>query len=305
MTILDEVKLGLSSNPKWLPSKLFYDKKGSQLFDEICELDEYYPTRTEEKIISDNLNEISSLFDKDTALVEFGSGSSKKTTMLLSNVNKLKAYIPIDISESYLHEIAVKLRSRYSNFPILPVAADYTKPLILPPEISDANKVIAFFPGSTIGNFLPADARKFLKVVADECGNNGGLLIGVDLIKDEKILNSAYNDSKGITAEFNLNLLTHLNNQYGYNFNINQYKHKAYFNKNFNRIEMHLVSKQNQLISVNGSSYEISKDETILTEYSHKYSLDSFKQLCSGIFNIEKVWTDKNEYFSLQYLSVQ
>ena len=303
MTIIDEVKQGLSSNPKWLPSKLFYDERGSRLFDQICELDEYYPTRTEEGIIADNLKEIINLFNKDTVLLEFGSGSSKKTRMLLSSFKQLKAYVPIDISESYLNAVANELRKEFVKFPIVPVAADYTKPLNFPSEISDAKKKIAFFPGSTIGNFLPDEARKFLKVVAEECGTNGGLLIGVDLIKDENVLNMAYNDSKGITAAFNLNLLTHLNNQFCYNFNIDNYQHKAFYNSKFNRIEMHLVSKANQLISMNGNSYTIKKDESILTEYSHKYSLKSFEELCNGIFNVEKVWTDDKYYFSLHYLS--
>ncbi len=304
MTIIDEVESGLGSNPKWLPSKLFYNEKGSQLFDQICELDEYYPTRTEEQIITDNLQEIISLFDKDTVLLEFGSGSSRKTKMLLSNFKQLKAYVPIDISESYLHNIAKKLRKEYTSFPIVPVAADYTKPLNFPEEISTALKKIAFFPGSTIGNFLPNQARQFLKVVAEECGTNGGLLIGVDLIKDESILNNAYNDSQGITAAFNLNILEHLNTEYGYNFNNKMFDHKAFYNNKYNRIEMHLVSKVNQQISQNGSSHTIGKGESILTEYSHKYSLKSFQELCEGIFNVDKVWTDDKNYFSLQYLSV-
>lgn len=305
MTIIDEIKRGLGSNPKWLPSKLFYNEKGSQLFDQICELKEYYPTRTEGSIIKDNLEAITGLFNEDTVLLEFGSGSSRKTKMLLSSIDKLKAYVPIDISESYLSGIADKLREDYKHFPIYPVAGDYTRPLNIPKEIREAGKIIAFFPGSTIGNFLPNDARKFLQIVSDECGRNGGLLIGVDLIKDEKILNNAYNDSKGITAEFNLNLLDHLNYQYGYNFNLNNFEHQAFYNKEFNRIEMHLISNQKQIVSVNGNSYEFETDESILTEYSHKYSIEGFEELCTGIFNVEKVWTDEANYFSLQYLSVK
>jgi len=305
LTIIDEIKRGLGSNPKWLPSKLFYNEKGSQLFDKICELEEYYPTRTEESIIKNNLDALTGLFDEDTVLLEFGSGSSRKTKMLLSNIEKLKAYVPIDISESYLNDIAAKLREDYKHFPIHPIAGDYTRPLNIPEKIKNADKIIAFFPGSTIGNFLPENAKKFLKVVAEECGKKGGLLIGVDLIKNEKILNKAYNDSKGITAAFNLNLLEHLNSRYGYNFNINNFEHKAFYNKEYNRIEMHLVSNQRQIVSVNGNSFDFEINESILTEYSHKYSIESFKELCAGIFNVEKVWTDDKNYFSLQYLSVK
>jgi dimethylhistidine N-methyltransferase len=303
-TLFEEIITGLSAENKYLPSKLFYDEKGSKLFDEICELDEYYPTRTELKIMKDNIKEITSFLDKETLFIEFGSGSSLKTKLILDNVDNLAGYIPIDISETHLKESANKISERYPNLDVYPLAADYTQSLEFPAIKNNVEKKVAYFPGSTIGNFTPNEAIKFFEIVADEIGKNGGLLIGVDMIKEKSILELAYDDSKGVTAEFNLNILSHINSKLNSNFELKNFSHLSFYNSSENRIEMHLKSTIDQIIKIGEHSIEFKEDETILTEYSHKYSLESFEQLCSNSFQIRKVWMDLNSYFSVQYLSV-
>jgi dimethylhistidine N-methyltransferase len=303
-TLFEEIITGLSAENKYLPSKLFYDEKGSKLFDEICELDEYYPTRTELKIMKDNIKEITSFLDKETLFIEFGSGSSLKTKLILDNVDNLAGYIPIDISETHLKESANKISERYPNLDVYPLAADYTQSLEFPAIKNNVKKKVAYFPGSTIGNFTPNEAIKFFEIVADEIGKNGGLLIGVDMIKEKSILELAYDDSKGVTSEFNLNILSHINNKLNSNFELKNFSHLSFYNSSKNRIEMHLKSTIDQVIKIGEHSIEFKEDETILTEYSHKYSLESFEQLCSNSFQIRKVWMDLNSYFSVQYLSV-
>lgn len=300
--ILKEVLSGLSRSQKELSSKLFYDERGSRLFDRICELEEYYPTRTESKIISQNIPEILSYFDSNSLLVELGSGSSTKTLLILDALESLAAYIPIDISEDFLYMTANKLRNRYRDLNIIPLCADYTKPFRLPDIKTPFSKIIAFYPGSTIGNFKPHQAQKFLTNISHIIDKNGGLLIGVDLKKDPKILESAYNDSQGITASFNLNILKRLNMELDADFNLNRFKHHAFYNKDLGRVEMHLVSLQNQTVTIQDHSFFFKKDESIHTENSYKYTIDEFKNLVSGIFTVEKVWTDSDNLFSLQYL---
>lgn len=303
--ILEELLDGLNQNQKMIPSKYFYDEKGSKLFDEICLLDEYYPTRTEQKIMEDNIDEIISCFRDESIFIEFGSGSSTKTKLLLNNLKNIKAYLPIDISEVHLHNTAEKLRQEFVNLDIHPIVADYTKPIFFPEEYQDSNKKVAYFPGSTLGNFTNDEAKDFLKMVADECGKSGSLLIGLDLIKDTQILHDAYNDSKGITAEFNLNLLSRLNSEYDADIEHLNFKHDAFYNVEESRIEMHLKSKVDQTFKIFDDDFSIKKDETILTEYSYKYSYDSFASLCDGIFEIRKFWTDEKEYFGVLFLDVK
>lgn len=298
-----EIINGLSKQQKTLPSKLFYDERGSKLFDEICELEEYYPTRTELKIMEDNIDEIASVFSDETLFIEFGSGSSLKTRLLLRHLDKLAGYIPIDISKEHLHNSANQLNEEFPDLNIYPVAADYTKSFVLPSIAGEVKHKIAYYPGSTIGNFTAKGAKMFLKQIAGLVGKEGGLIIGVDLIKDKDVLHAAYNDSEGITAEFNLNILNRLNNDFCFNFDTDKFLHKAIFNEYENRIEMHLVCKENQKISSNGNSFEIMKGETILTEYSHKYSFDSFQEIASEYFTVDKIWTDEKEYFSIQFLT--
>jgi dimethylhistidine N-methyltransferase len=300
--ILEEIIDGLRKSPKRLPTKLFYDEKGSQLFDKICELDEYYPTRTELKILDDNIEEITSYFGDDCVLVELGSGSSVKIRLLIDHLPTLAVYVPVDISSEHLVYSAECLKADHPGLRIYPLVADYTKQFVLP-KISESYKTIdAFYPGSTIGNFTPDKARSFLERIANNCGKDSGLLIGVDLKKEKGILDAAYNDSKGITADFNLNILNHINELVNSDFNTNMFSHHAFFNEKRGRIEMYLISHENQVVNIDDEVITLGKDENILTEYSYKYSLRDFNKLVDGIYNIEKIWVDDNRLFSVQFL---
>jgi len=300
--IIDEIIDGLRKSPKRLPTKLFYDEKGSQLFDKICELDEYYPTRTELKILDDNIEEITSYFGDDCVLVELGSGSSVKIRLLIDHLPTLAAYVPVDISSEHLVYSAESLKADHPNLKVYPLVADYTKEFALPIINESYKTVDAFYPGSTIGNFTPEKARQFLERVANTCGKNSGLLIGVDLKKEKSILNAAYNDSQDITAEFNLNILNHINALVNADFDINKFSHHAFFNEKHGRIEMHLISTENQEVQIDDEVISFRKDENILTEYSYKYSMQDFNNLVDGIYDVEKLWMDDNLLFSVQFL---
>jgi len=299
--MLNEVIDGLSEPQKRLPSKYFYDEKGSELFDEITRLEEYYPTRTEKKILEDHIDEISQKLGRKVLLIEPGSGNSYKTRLLLDNLKQQAGYVPMDISEEYLYKTADQLQEDYPNLAIIPLEADYTRPFELPAFPAYCRKV-AFFPGSTIGNFELEKAQRFLKTIHDIVEEGGALLIGVDLIKNREILEAAYDDEDGVTAEFNLNMLLHLNREIGADFDISGFEHKAFFSEEKERIEMHLVSTKQQVVTVNGHHFEFMEGESIHTENSHKYSLHSFAKLVEPWFEVDKVWTDENEYFSVQYL---
>lgn len=300
---LREIYDGLSEYPRRLPSKLFYDERGSNLFDQICELDEYYPTRTEISIIRENILEIKSVFNKNDLLVELGSGSSIKTELLLCGLKQISGYVPIDISPTFLLHSMLRLKSRYPWLEVYPLCTDYSHDFNIPQINGGYNKIVGFYPGSTLGNFTKDEARRFLEHIAEKLGKNCSLLIGIDLKKDKRILEPAYNDSKGVTAAFNLNILSHLNNEYRANFNINNFTHNAFYNEAEGRIEMHLISGEDQLIAIEDNEFFFHKDEIIVTEYSYKYSLNDFKELVSDLFTVEKVWTDKNKLFSIQYLT--
>jgi dimethylhistidine N-methyltransferase len=303
-SLVNEVIAGLGNDQKQLPCKLFYDKTGSALFDEICRLEEYYPTRTEIGIMEENIADICSLLGKSCLLVELGSGSSIKIRLLLNNLINPSGYVPIDISEEHLMESVKTLADDYPGLRIMPVHADYTQPLSLPRFDFPFSRTVFFYPGSTIGNFTPESAGEFLRGIAKRAGRGSGLLIGVDLVKDLQTLEDAYNDRKGVTAEFNLNILKRLNREIGADFDIAKWKHKAFFNTRESRIEMHLESVINQRVKVDGASFRFRKDETILTEYSYKYTIEGFKELVSDFYYVEKVWTDRENKFSVQYLKV-
>lgn len=305
LELMEEILTGLSRDQKMLPSKMFYDERGSRLFDFICELDEYYPTRTESLIMKENIEDIVSVFKENSILIEYGSGSSMKTRLLLDYLNNLSAYIPIDISEEHLLKTAARLKNEYSDLDILPLAADYTKPFELPEINKRVEHKITYFPGSTIGNFTKKEAGDFLKIIAQTCGENGGLLIGIDLHKDKKILEAAYNDKEEVTADFNLNLLERINREFGADFEIENFSHRAFYNEKEQRIEMHLVSEKEQTVTINERKFYFRKCETILTEYSHKYTLNSFADLAGNNFDIQKIWMDKKKYFSVLYLAVK
>jgi len=297
-----ELIKGLQKNKKRISSKYFYDKKGSELFDKICDLDEYYLTRTEFKILKENLSCIAECFTDDSLLVEFGSGSSTKTRLLLENIDNLGGYVPIDISKKHLEQEVEKLEREFPSLDIHPLAADYSKPLTLPQVHNEAEQRIIFFPGSSIGNFTLKESREFFETIRNEIEIGDGFILGADLVKNKNVLEAAYNDSQNVTAEFNLNILQNINNRFGSNFNLNNYKHDAIYNEEENRIEMHLRSLVNQQVKIGSTEIFFRENELLLTEYSHKYSLESIKKLCDGLFSISRYWTDKQKYFGVFYL---
>jgi L-histidine N-alpha-methyltransferase len=300
---LDELIDGLRQPEMMISPKYFYDERGSQLFDEITRLPEYYPTETELGIMQDNIGEIASLVGKQASLIEFGSGSSMKTRILLEHLDELAAYVPVDISEDHLLQSAQQIREDFPGLDVLPVVADFTQPFQLPtPRVMPVRNVV-YFPGSTIGNFTNDAAQELLGVMHGEAGAGGALLIGVDLQKDPAIIERAYNDSAGVTAEFNRNMLRHLNREYGADFDLGAFAHSAEYNEAEGRIEIGLVSEHDQEFTVGNESFSIGKDEAILTEYSHKYTLDGFAAMAGTAgFEVVRVWMDAERLFSVQYL---
>lgn len=298
----EEIIKGLSAPEPYILPKYFYDEAGSRLFEEICNTEEYYPTRTEVSIIRDNIDSIAETLGKDCLLIEPGSGDSYKVRLLLDALRPI-AYLPIDISRHYLQDEAQKLATEFTWLNVHAVCADFTGKLELPYHVESTNK-IAFFPGSTIGNFLPEQAITVLQEIRLMVGKGGGLLIGVDLQKDPDILNAAYNDKGGFTEQFNKNLLVRINRELGADFDVEQYKHHAFFNEEQHRIEMHLVSSQQQNVTIDGHVFQFAKGQSILTEYSHKYTIQSFQQLAANAgFKCVKTWLDDNQLFSVLFLS--
>lgn len=301
--ILEDVIAGLSVCPKSLPSKYFYDARGSKLFDEICTLDEYYPTRTELSILETNIEEIVASLGDSVILVEYGSGSSIKTRLILAAIPETAAYVPIDISREHLIEASTALKTDFPDLSVLPVCADYSQVISLDLNDIGDGRICVFFPGSTIGNFSLEHAVQFMGRVHRLVGIGGGMLIGVDLVKDERLLHAAYNDSRGVTAAFNKNILSHINDRLGSSFLPSAFDHRAFYDPVMQRIEMQLVSRMDQLVQVNGDSIRFYKGEAVRTEYSHKYRLDQFERMSTEAgFITEKVWLDENEHFAVQYL---
>ena len=294
---------GLSAPEPYILPKYFYDETGSRLFEEICATEEYYPTRAEVSIIRDNIDDIVEVLGRDCLLVEPGSGDSYKVRLLLDALRPI-AYLPIDISKRYLQDEAKKLAAEFTWLNVHAICADFTGKLELPYQVTSTNKV-AFFPGSTIGNFLPEQAVVVLDEIRKMVGADGGLLIGVDLQKESSILNAAYNDKKGFTEQFNKNLLHRINRELVADFKLDQFKHLAFFNEKKRRIEMHLVSLQQQRVHIDEHVFQFNKGQSIVTEYSHKYTLDHFEKLAkkSG-FQRVKTWIDEKQLFSVHYLRV-
>lgn len=291
---------GLSADQPYILPKYFYDEAGSRLFEEICNTEEYYPTRTEVNIIRDNIDDIVKILGKECLLIEPGSGDSYKVRLLLDALRPI-AYLPIDISRRYLQDEAQKLAAEFTWLNVHAVCADFTGKLELPYHVESTSKV-AFFPGSTIGNFLPEQAVTVLEEIRKMVGS-GGLLIGVDLQKDTKILNAAYNDKTGYTEQFNKNLLVRINRELAADFNLEQFKHHAFFNEEKFRIEMHLISKQDQQVTIGEHVFEFKKDQSILTEYSHKYTIQRLQKLAEKAgFKKVKTWVDDKQLFSVHYL---
>lgn len=299
---LEEILEGLSRPQKALSPKFFYDSRGSILFDAICELPEYYLTRTELSIMQMHIDEIVGLVGPQASLIEFGSGSSQKTRMLLEKLDRLAAYVPVDISRDHLLSAAESLAADFPTVEVWPVLADFTQPFELPnPSVMPLRNIV-YFPGSTIGNFSPKKAHSLLQVMHVEAGKDGALLIGVDLQKDTAIIERAYNDEAGVTAEFNLNMLSRINQEFGANFNLNLFGHSAIYNEKYDRVELNLISECEQIVRIGGQSIHFDKGEALLTEHSHKYTLEQFCGMAdSAGFDVHKVWTDPEQLFSIQY----
>jgi dimethylhistidine N-methyltransferase len=299
-----EVMATLSGPQKMLPCKLFYDEYGSRLFDQICKLPEYYTTRTELAIMREYAGEMASAIGPCPLLVEYGSGSSVKTRILIDQLPDADAYVPIDISGKHLLNSVAALQRRYPYLSILPVCADYTRPIALPDiDQADSARTVAYFPGSTIGNMDPAAAIAFLRSVRATCGQNSRLLIGVDLKKDPSTIHAAYNDSAGVTAAFNLNILRRLNHEIGSNFELDSFCHYAFYNPCLGRVEMHLVSREEQQVSLpEGGTVYFDEGETIHTESCYKYTLQEFVDLAAAAGYLSKrVWSDARNWFSVQF----
>jgi dimethylhistidine N-methyltransferase len=292
----------LSQHPKRLSPKYFYDAAGSELFEQITRLPEYYPTRTELSILRDRGSAISAILPKGAALVEFGAGATTKVRLLLEQC-ALGAYVPVDISGDFLKAQADALRRDFPALAIYPVTADFTAPFALPDAIARMPKV-GFFPGSTLGNFEPHEACSFLRSARDILGQDALMLIGVDLEKDERVLYEAYNDKAGVTACFNLNVLHRINRELGGNFDISAFTHRAIYNRDRHRIEMHLISRKAQTVRLLGQNFSFRAGETIHTENSYKYSLERFAALARGSgWTPRESWTDGAGMFSVHALA--
>jgi dimethylhistidine N-methyltransferase len=310
-----DVLKGLNSTPKYLHCKHFYDERGSQLFESICETPEYYVTRTEISVLEEFSDEISDLIGKQSTIIEPGAGSMKKTTILLAALDDPKRYIPTDISKEFLFTSIKPLSKTFPGLSIDPMELNFNhaqrfKEIIravspVNTSLNSYGKNIVFFPGSTIGNFQPIDAKEFLLNISTSLRSNDAMLIGVDLVKNIEILEAAYNDKQGITAAFNKNLLERIKNELSVDIKINQFSHKSLFNNDENRIEMHLMSDIDQTISIDGQCINFRKGESIHTENSYKYHIEDFSKLAREAgFSPVKCWTDKDNLFSLHYLQV-
>lgn len=291
-----------ASRPRSISPKYFYDVQGSQLFDRICELPEYYPTRTEVGILADKAGEIAAQMGPRAEIVEFGAGSLRKVRLLLDAMDRPARYLPIDISGEHLARSAGALQRDYPGLDVQPVVADYTQRLLLPATLPGAGRRVGFFPGSTIGNFTPTEALHFLQV-AGQVLRGGALLLGADLVKDPAVLHAAYNDSQGVTAAFNLNLLARANRELGTRFVLEHFAHSAFYNAPLQRIEMHLVSRRRQTIALGGERYEMDEGETLHTENSHKFTVEGLRALAVRAgFRPGPVWTDDAQLFSVHWL---
>lgn len=300
----DAVIAGLSARAKTLPCKFFYDQVGSQLFDRICLLPEYYLTRTETALMEASSPEMTALFGKNRHVIEFGSGSSVKIRILLDALDSPAAYTAIDISRDHLLESTGLLVAERPDVPIAAVCADFTRPFTLPRIADDSAPELGFFPGSSIGNFSRAEAAEFLRGSHQVLsGSNAGFLIGIDLRKDPAILNAAYNDSEGVTAAFNLNLLVRANRELGADFDLDAFRHYAFYNEDEGRVEMHLISLREQQVRIGAHRFDFAADEPIHTENSYKYAPEEFQALArSAGYSPEQVWIDQDRLFSLHYL---
>ena len=301
--LLEVAQRGLSAKPKRLPSWLFYDERGSALFDEICEQPEYYLTRCEIALMDEHAASIADTLGSDVRLVEYGSGNARKTGMLLDHLQAPVAYVPVEISSEPLRQSVDRLAGAFPQLPLQPLCADFSKPLRLPIPPRAPRRTVVYFPGSTIGNFENREAAALLRKMRNEMGDAGGILIGVDLKKDPAVIEAAYNDRAGVTAEFTLNMLARLNREIGSNFDLSAFAHRAHYNPMAGRIETHIVSRRQQQVKVGRVNVAFRADEAIQVEYSCKYSLEDFAALAARAgLAVQRVWTDAEQMFSVQYL---
>ena len=303
--MLGDVLRGLALAEKNIPSLYFYDQRGSELFDAITALPEYYPTRTEVSILEAHGAAMAAALGPGVRLIELGSGSATKTELLLARLEAPAAYVPVEISREHLRASAARIAADFPGLEVLPVTADFTEPFDLPePKRHVVRRNVAFFPGSTIGNFPRAMAGDLLRATRQEVGAGGAMLIGVDLKKDQAVLERAYNDAAGVTAEFNLNLLVRLNRELGADFDIASFRHEAVWDEAHSRMEMRLVSTRPQAVEIAGQRFTFAAGEVLVTEYSHKYSLEAFRALAEASgFSVAQVWTDPERLFSVQLLA--
>ncbi len=301
-TFLDDVLAGLGRPQKELPAKYFYDNAGSYLFDRITELDDYYLTRTELGIMRQNADRMAAWCGPQCLLVELGAGSLVKVRLLLDRLHRPAGYVPVDLSGSHLHAAAAALVQEHPDLAVLPLCADFTEEFPLP-DVPAARRVV-YFPGSTIGNFDPAKANQLLRRIAGLVGRGGGLLLGVDLQKDPRVIEAAYNDRRGVTAAFNRNLLVRINRELAADFDLAAFRHRAFYNRERSRIEMHLVSLSDQQVRIGDAEFRIKVGETIHTENSYKYNLAELKSRAARCgLRTDDVWTDEQNFFAVLYLT--
>ena len=302
---LADVLDGLGHAQKQLPCKYFYDERGSQLFSAICETEEYYVTRTELQIMRQSVADMAALVGPDASILEFGSGAGIKIRLLLDALESPDSYAPVDISQEILEQSAVELNEQFPDIAIEPICADYTKQLPQPKRFcaADPARRLVYFPGSTLSNFDRPDAERFLARISAMLGSGGGLLVGVDLVKHHDIFHAAYNDANGVTAAFNKNLLQRINSELEADFRLDQFEHRALYNKTLERIEMYLVSNTEQRVAIAGREFSFENEERLHTENSYKYSVDGLQAMAASAgFESCGCWVDENELFSVHYL---
>jgi dimethylhistidine N-methyltransferase len=305
LSFLEETIAGLSKSPRTLPCKFFYDERGAKLFQKICELPEYYVTRTELAILRLHGGEMAAELGSQIELIGLGTGAGTKTRTLLNELDQPRVYIPIDISIEQLQNSTARFREIFPELEILPVCADYLERFELPLPRKPSSRSVVYFPGSTIGNFEPGAAKEFLRRIVDLAGDGGGLLIGVDLQKDRQIIESAYNDSAGVTAEFNLNLLARANRELGADFDLSRWHHRAVYNEADGRIEMHLISEVDQTVHIEDRQFHFRGGEKIVTEYSYKHTPEGFIALAREAgFEFVCMWSDDARLFGVFYFTV-
>jgi len=294
---------GLSQSKKSLPCKYFYDEKGSQLFDQICELEEYYVTRTETNLMQQHSAEMGECLGERVMLIEFGSGSSIKTRFLLEQLISPAAYVPVDISREHLMSSAERISGEFPEIEVLPVCADFTHTFPLPKPKTRPSHNAVYFPGSTIGNFEPECAFQILESISQLCGKQGGLLIGIDLQKESSVLERAYDDPHGVTAEFNLNLLHRMNRELDAEIVVDQFDHHVRYNEQLGRVEIYVRSTTQQTLEIGDHSFKLEEGELIHTENSHKYTVEGFSKIAAKAgWTLRKSWTDSRNYFAILHL---